>query len=77
MRVSLVALLFLASTFAASAQGTEKAYTLNLSGTEIDVLAKALIEQPYKFVGPLFDKIKAQVAEQNKPAEGPKELKKD
>lgn len=39
-------------------------YTLTINEEELGVIARALVEMPYKTVAPLFDKLNQQVAGQ-------------
>ena len=71
MKAILTALTLLA---ASTARAEEKTYSLTLTAPEVDIIGKSLVEQPYKIVAPVFDKLKKQVEDQNKPpVEAPKE----
>lgn len=42
---------------------TEKTYSLSLSDADLQVLAKALDEMPFKLAAPLINKINTQITE--------------
>ena len=44
-------------------------YTLTITEEELGVIARALVEMPYKTVAPLFDKLNQQVAGQRQAME--------
>lgn len=46
-------------------------YTLTINEEELGVIARALVEMPYKTVAPLFDKLNQQVAGQRQAAQAP------
>ena len=46
-------------------------YTLTITEEDLGVIARALVEMPYKTVAPLFDKLNQQVAGQRQAMEQP------
>lgn len=48
-------------------------YTLTITEEDLGVIARALVEMPYKTVAPLFDKLNQQVAGQRQAAEAPQQ----
>lgn len=48
-------------------------YTIVITEEELGVIARALMEMPYKTVAPLFDKLNQQITEQKFSAQAPVE----
>lgn len=48
-------------------------YTITVTEEELGVIARALMEMPYKTAAPLFDKLNQQIAGQGQTEETPEE----
>lgn len=46
-------------------------YLINVNEQELGVIARALMEMPYKTVAPLFEKLNQQITEQRQATEEP------
>ena len=63
--------------FAVTARAQERTYTLTVTAVDIATIASALGDVPYSKALPVIEKLKAQIAEQNKPPAAPAPEKKD
>ena len=64
-----VAAVFLVSEPAQAQPSIPSEYVIKLSPADLDLIGKALGAQPFNDVAPLFQKLRQQVSEQQKPPE--------